>query len=529
MPYAPAGDNEGRRKALRSVPDARGVPVRPDELSAAEKRVLLALRDGAAATPEEIREAAGFRALVEVMNAASWLRAKGLAVIRERVRRHYSLARRSWGTRNLPERVLLREVRKLRGTCTAKDLQRKSKLPGDDFSIALGWLRKKGWAEVTRGEQTTVRITPRGEEAYTVRGPDEELLARLAKGELPEEDVDPQVLRLLKGRQEILKEREEVRREIALTDAGKAIAQAGLEIREEVGPLTPELLSGGGWRSVEFRRYDVRAFAPSVFPGKSHPLTEYLERVRRAFLALGFTEIEGNFVQPAFWPFDALFQPQDHPARDMLDTFYVDAPPADALPPADVIARIARTHRDGGGTGSRGWQYEWSEAGARVPVLRPHTTGDTIRHLAAHPTPPQKAFMVGQVFRREAIDATHLPLFLQIEGVVMEEGADLGMLIGILTEFYRQMGFEKVRIRPAFFPYTEPSLEPEVWFQGRWMELGGAGIFRPEVTRPLGIDTPVLAWGLGLERLVMAMEGVKDIRELYLSDLDWLRSHRVVR
>jgi len=149
--------------------------------------------------------------------------------------------------------------------------------------------------------------------------------------------------------------------------------------------------------------------------------------------------------------------------------------------------------------------------------------------LANHPDPPQKAFIIGQNFRRDAIDATHLPVFQQIEGVVMEEGASLAMLIGLLTDFYRRMGFEKVRVRPAFFPYTEPSLEPEVWFNGRWMELGGAGIFRPEVTEPFGIHTPVLAWGLGLERLVMAVEGIKDIRELYLSDVQWLRERPVLR
>jgi len=503
----------------------------PDEaeLSTAEKKVLLALKDRGAASPEEVRSEGRFRELVEVMNAASWLRAKGLATMRERVTRHYSLARPAWGTRNLPERLLLKELRKERGQCTAAELRQRSEMSDKDFAIALGWIRKKGWAEVVRNaDDTVVAITAKGEDAYTERGADEDLLTRLSGGELAEEDIDPAVLKLLKGRQEILKEREAVVREIALTDKGKAVAASGLTLKEEVAQLTSELL-GGKWRDVAFRRYDVRAFAPAGVPGKTHPLTQYSARIRAIFRAMGFTELEGNFVQPAFWPFDALFQPQDHPARDMLDTFFVDATPADALPAPEVVARVARTHQDGGESGSRGWGYAWKEAEAHTAVLRPHTTGDTIRYLAAHPKPPQKAFLIGQVFRREAIDATHLPMFQQIEGVVMEEGASLGMLIGLIREFYTRMGFEKVRVRPAFFPYTEPSLEPEVWFNGRWMELGGAGIFRPEVTKPFGIETPVLAWGLGLERLVMAVEGLKDIRELYLSDLQWLRDRPVLR
>jgi len=244
-------------------------------------------------------------------------------------------------------------------------------------------------------------------------------------------------------------------------------------------------------------------------------------------LSMGFTEIEGDFVQSPFWSFDALFQPQDHPARDMLDTFFVDADPL-PLPDEALVNRVADMHETGGGI-SRGWRYAWDREEARRAILRPHTTAVTIRYLAEHPEPAKKAFIVGRNFRRDAITWKSLPEFHQVEGVVMEEGANLGMLIGVIKEFYRQMGAEDVRVRPGYFPYTEPSLEPEIMFNGKWMEMGGAGIFRPEVTKPLGIEHPVLAWGLGLERLVMAVESITDIRQLYLSDLEWLRSARLVR
>src|SRR6267143_5710015 len=199
------------------------------------------------------------------------------------------------------------------------------------------------------------------------------------------------------------------------------------------------------------------------------------------------------------------------------------------LPDERVVRRIAEVHETGGSTGSTGWRYPWNRAEAERAVLRSHTTPITLRWLGEHPEPPQKAFIIGRVFRPDAIDVTHLPEFHQIEGVVMEDGANLAQLIGIIEEFYRRLGFARAKFRPGYFPYTEPSMEPEAQrLDGRWMELGGSGIFRPEVTAPFGLKAPVLAWGLGLERVIMAIEGISDIRQLYLSDLDWLRDHRAI-
>jgi phenylalanyl-tRNA synthetase alpha chain len=161
---------------------------------------------------------------------------------------------------------------------------------------------------------------------------------------------------------------------------------------------------------------------------------------------------------------------------------------------------------------------------AKKVILRTHTTVNTIRYLINNPSPPAKVFSIEKVFRRENIDATHLPEFHQVEGIVYEKDANFCMLKGILKEFYSKMGFEKIRFRPSYFPYTEPSMEIEVEFNGRWIELGGSGIFRPEVTEPFGIKYPVLAWGLGLERMAMNLLGLNDIRMLYFSDIEWLRS-----
>lgn len=498
------------------------------ELSYLEKRVLLTLKDAPRASPEEIRAKGRFKELVEVMNAASWLQAKGLVTMKERIVRSYRLKDPRLARKPLPERRALKVLVKAGGRMPVPKLQAAAKFEDAELAIALGWLRRKGWATVEKGPKGSVLVaTDAGRVAAGRKTADEELLATMAKAELPEEAADPKVLRDLKSRQDLVREREAVRREITLTAAGEKVIAAGIELKPEATLLTTDLLRDGKWRGVDFRRYDTRAFAPLVWPGKRHVLSAYLEKIRHIFLEMGFTEIDGDYVQSAFWNYDALFQPQDHPARDQLDSFYLAKPRTVPLPDEGVVRRVAEAHETGGGTGSKGWRYAWQKAEAERALLRSHTTAITIKWLSEHPDPPQKAFIIGRNFRRDAIDWKHLPEFHQVEGVVMEEGANLAQLLGIIEDFYRRLGFLGSKFRPGYFPYTEPSMEPEVQLpDGRWMELGGSGIFRPEVTKPLGIETPVLAWGLGLERVIMALEGISDIRQLYLSDLDWLRDHK---
>jgi len=239
---------------------------------------------------------------------------------------------------------------------------------------------------------------------------------------------------------------------------------------------------------------------------------------------MGFEEIKGNYIESCFWNMDVLFIPQDHPAREMQDTLYMKNPKKIDIEDKKLVGKIKDVHENGGSTKSEGWGYDFLKDEIIKPLLRTHTTVNTIRYLYNNPKPPCKVFSIGRVFRKENIDPTHLPEFYQIEGIIHEENANFKQLIGILKEFYKRMGFEKVRCRPGYFPYTEPSMEVDVFWNNKWMELGGSGIFRPEVTEPVGVKSPVLAWGLGLERLAMLKFGLKDMRELYISDLDWIRS-----
>ena len=261
--------------------------------------------------------------------------------------------------------------------------------------------------------------------------------------------------------------------------------------------------------------------------GAIHPINQVKFDLVKLLTSFGFEVAEGPEIESEEYNFDMLNIPATHPAREMQDTFYLDNPQTIPLP-EDVMEKWSDIHRTGGDTGSTGWGGEFSKETSQKGLLRTHTTVNTIQYLADNPNQPCRMFAVDRVFRKEAIDRTHLPEFHQIEGIIMEEGANLQMLVTTLKTFYAKMGYPEVRVRPAYFPYTEPSLEIEVKWRGKWLELGGAGIFRPEVTEPLGIKHPVLAWGMGLERLAMLVLGLDDIRQLYISDLEWLRNQPLI-
>lgn len=334
-------------------------------------------------------------------------------------------------------------------------------------------------------------------------------------------NLDPDLLAMFQRRSGFIERTDRTVRTWSITPSGRQIEDDALEDSIEVTTITPDLLQGESWREATFRPYDVSLEAAMPRRGRTHPLQSLIERIRSIFLEMGFSEIEGDFVQSAGWNMDALFIPQDHPAREMQDTFYLEHPDHIEVP-AERLEQWRDVHVDGGATESRGWGGPFSEEISQRPLLRTHTTVNTIQYLAEHPSNPCRVFSVDRVFRKESIDRTHLPEFHQIEGIIMEEDANLPMLVTTLRTFYTKMGCPDVRVRPAYFPYTEPSLEVEVKWRGAWLELGGAGIFRPEVTEPLGCMGPVCAWGMGLERLAMLVLGLDDIRQLYLSDLEVL-------
>ncbi|MEP0848643.1 MAG: phenylalanine--tRNA ligase subunit alpha [Phycisphaerae bacterium] len=436
----------------------------------------------------------------------------------------------AYAQRPLPERVIVGVLLANGGSCKVIDVPKHCDLDAGQVGQSLRWLAHRGWAKKTGDELV---LDPKAREELGSRQPDELLIAALAGGKKSRADalaaagVPVEAARkLLAPRKGFLNIKPRTDRRVTITDSGRKLTQSGVQARPKVTRLTPELLTDGAWRNVELQPYDVTLAAKRIFPGKEHPFQRTLDRVRRVFLEMGFTEIVSPWVESSFWDFDALFQPQDHPARDMQDTFYVSRPERTRLPDDRLVQRIQDTHENGGGTGSTGWQYRWNRDLAPKPVLRTHTTAATIRALAAHKSGAAgKYFVVGPVFRRETVDYKHLPMFHQVDGIIVDPKASLATLLGTLGAFYAKMGFPKVRFRPSFFPYTEPSAEVYLWMESRkeWVEMGGSGLFRPEVTLPLGIRDRVLAWGLGLERLAMMIHGLKAIGDIYFASMPWLR------
>jgi phenylalanyl-tRNA synthetase alpha chain len=469
--------------------------------------------------------------LIFIAGAIQALSELGLIFIREERYKEFKLGKRGeyFAKTELPEKKIIKYLNSFKEPATIKEvaegIREETKVVGESLKI----LDKKTWAQK---EKNFLVLTKVGKNALNKKLEDEKLLELLCERraltseEIIEKNIDLEnALELLKGRKQVVEEKERIRRICSLTNKGKNLLLEGIEKLSCITQLTPELLKDGEWRNVRFKKYNINLDTIKLKPGKLHPLQKILESTRRIFLEMGFKEINSSLVESSFWDFDTLFQPQDHPAREMQDTFFIEEPKSATLPEKELVDRIKETHENGGNTGSLGWQYKWLPEKAKQNVLRTHTTASTIRALAKNPKGPQKFFNVGLVFRRETIDYKHLPIFHQVDGIIIDKNVSFPHLFGTLEVFYKKMGFSRFEFRPAFFPYTEPSVEIFVWLETKkdWVELGGAGIFREEVTFPFGCTEPVLAWGLGLERLAMLTYGFEDIRNLYLSDLKWLQ------
>ena len=496
-------------------------------LSYNEKKLLLALNGrGGTATPADLIAGGDFALEVEIMGAASWLESKGMAQIKEESEKFITLTDRTVVDQGLPERIAISNINASGGKLDMNVLAEKMSNGLD--KVAVGWLKRKALADiVAEGDSKFLVLTDKGKATVGSEMAEEILLKKLAEGPVLASEADPAAVKDLKGRKGVLGEKIVTERSITLTDAGKEVAASGIELKPQITEITDRLIQSGEWKNAEFRKYDIQTFAPAVVPAKKHPLSRLGAQIRRMFTDMGFVEMSSEYVQPSFWNLDVLFTPQDHPARDLQDTFYLENPSSIHIDDEELLEKIRNIHENGADTGSTGWGGKWSREMAESALLRTHSTVTSIRYISQHPDAPQKAFSISRIFRNESIDATHLPEFTQIEGIVIDENADFNMLVSMIREFYAKMGFDQIRIRPAYFPYTEPSLEIEVFFNGKWMELGGAGMFRPEVLAPFGVKTPVLAWGFGFERLAMLKWNIKDIRDLYISDIDTLKKNTI--
>ncbi|CAN3477373.1 hypothetical protein DICA0_E00782 [Diutina catenulata] len=311
-----------------------------------------------------------------------------------------------------------------------------------------------------------------------------------------------------------------------------------LEIKQLETDITSDMVVTGAWKEKEFK--PLNFVSEGIYPesGALHPLNKVKEEFRQIFFSMGFTEMPSNqYTETGFWNFDTLFVPQQHPARDLQDTFYLKDPAVAKKPEDEEYWKNVQAVHQEGKYGSIGYRYPWKAEESLRMVLRTHTTAISaamLKQLAADPK-PVRLFSIDRVFRNEAVDATHLAEFHQVEGVIAGYDITLGDLIGFMEDFFGKMGVDDLRFKAAYNPYTEPSLEIFAYHKGlgKWVEIGNSGMFRPEMLEAMGLpkNMRVLGWGLSLERPTMIKYGVSNIRELvgHKVSLDFVETNPAAR
>jgi phenylalanyl-tRNA synthetase alpha chain len=491
----------------------------PIALSDPERTVLVALRElpDPPAPEEELGRAVGLADDV-LRGTLQRLLSKHLAVVEEEVERSVRATERGRAAlaQGLPERRLI-DLLARAGPQSPENLATAG-LEGEARSAAIGILRRRGL--LADGMPLRWRDGSSPPEGLL---PEEIVLKQIANEEA---DTDPEIVAALERRGLVRTERRTSRRWAASPEGlHLPLAAPGAEL---LGAITPALLTSGQWKGHDFRPYDVRARVPFVTGARPNRYLAWLQEFEDVLIGLGFEEWEGPLLETEFWNNDALFMPQDHPARSVHDALSVEGVTGHP-PPADLLARVAAVHEGRPLPGETtplgpGWSTPYDVRIASRPVLRSQTTAVSARYLARRPKAPFRMYSVDRNFRREEVDARHHLEFGQAEGIAGEEGMTLRHLVGLFRELAEGIGIRELKIRPSYFPFTEPSIEGYVRHPRLgWMEVLPGGILRPEVARPLGAEVPVLAWAVGITRLALVSLGCNDIRELFDDDVDRLR------
>ncbi len=402
----------------------------------------------------------------------------------------------------LPERNLVELLNKI----PRRSLEfNKALVRVKNFPVALKWCLENGWVSRTENELFLKK--------YPEKMPIEEALRKISQ----HEEIDEQSLGILIQRK--------------LVDKITTVQEEARKfIGKEINELTPEIIKTGVWKEVKFRPYNVQAVGKVIQPGKRQPYNQFLSQVRQKLVELGFKQMIGPTIETEFWNFDALYQPQNHPARDWASTYQLKYPKFGMLPEKEIVEKVKTTHENGWRTGSIGWGYKWSHEKASQLMPRAHDTAISPRYMAKGVEIPGKYFNMVRCYRPDVIDVTHGVEFIQTGGFVVDKDLNFRHLLGLLKMFVHEIsGIKETKFFTDYYPFTEPSVQ----ISGKhpklgWIELAGAGIFRPELTEPLGIKETVIAWGFGIDRLAMYKLNLNDIRDLFSRNLEWLRDQKVI-
>jgi len=469
---------------------------------------------------------------IEAMRAVQWLQNKNVIKTKEEQKEIANLDEngREYLKIGLPEKRFLEAVETRPASIT--DISRKTGLTNEEVAISLGALKSKAAIEITNDKETLISITEHGKHLLNKGFLEEQFLKKnfpIEIKSLNEEEMF--VLNNLRKRKKIVKVELSKVINIELTEIGKKLIKEKIE-DDLIEKVTPSLIKSGSWKGKKFRRFDVKINVPPIFAGRKQHYRRFLDEVRQKFVALGFEEMEGPIVESDFWDMDALFMPQFHSARDIHQGYYIKGPKYAKDLPENIVKNVKSAHENGFKTCSKGWRYDFDVKRTHRHILRTHDTSISARTLASKELKiPGKYFQIARCFRYDVIDATHLPDFNQVGGFVIEEGINFGHLKALLRMFAEEFAeTDEIRIKPSYFPFTEPSAELQAKHPDMgWIELAGAGIFRPELVKPLvGKDVSVIAWGVGLDRLAMFKLGIKDIRQLFSHDLGFLRDVKVI-
>jgi phenylalanyl-tRNA synthetase alpha chain len=438
-----------------------------------------------------------------VRRACAWLNQKGFAIINENEEEIFSLTPLGEvALRNgLPENVLLKTLKELGGKASFDLLETKSGLSKQEFMAALGINKRKAFVIISEGSIEDTGVSEGTldfsfenalRDVFDSKKVESSFLVELQKRGLVEKKKS--VLRLVK------------------------ISQLGEDAKKILSTQTIE------------RVFDVEGEVPNIFLGKRAPYIQFLQQIRSKLVSLGFKEMPTSLLTTEFFNFDVLYQPQNHPARTWTDTYQLKYPKSASLPDKRIVDAIKSAHENGGVSGGKGWGYEWSREVASKLMPSAHGTAHTAKQLVKGVSSPQKYFAIARCFRPDVLDATHLIEFNQLEGFIIGDDLNFKHLLGMLKDFAVSIaGAEKVKFFPDYYPFTEPSVQLSAKHpQMGWVEFAGAGMFRPEMLRNLGIKQNVIAWGMGIDRLAMFKLGVNDIRYLFSDDLNYLRNAKGV-
>ncbi|MFP4567906.1 MAG: phenylalanine--tRNA ligase subunit alpha [Candidatus Woesearchaeota archaeon] len=434
--------------------------------------------------------------------------------------------------KKIPELRFLEFIKK-NGTSRTELLDSKI-LNEQELNACTGLLKKNKFMLIEKKDDDLYySITKDGLNKLVDGFDEQELIEKIGFSGLFEFDLsesEKATLKELLKRKDIVDKKNVVEWFASITDEGIKVKKNlnSYNTLNVVDKLTSDMLKDGSWKNITFKKFDVSSSVPEITGGRRHPVSEVHNLIRDVFLSMGFEEMEGPLVESEFWCMDAMWIPQDHPARDVQDTFYTGLKAK--LPSLDLIKKIKAVHEDGGDTGSTGYMKPWDVEKAKNLILRTHSTATTFRQFGEKKINCDcKYFYTATVYRNEATDATHLAEFVQTEGFIMGDNLGLPHLMATIKEFYAKLGITKIRFKPTYNPYTEPSMEAHYYdeHKKKWYALINSGVFRPEALLPYGITKSVIAWGMGGTRVAALLNNIapKDMVGSNVS-FDWIAKHK---